>query len=147
MRKVKLNRDRCVSCHTCEVACAEKHSEGGLIEDWCYVEPGPKSRLHIETRKAKLFLRKCLHCKKPKCIEACEEGAITKLEDGRIIINKDKCTGCWSCIEACPFDAIFKDEEHNIPIRCDLCMDLDVPACVSSCHTHALGVEEGEAEV
>jgi carbon-monoxide dehydrogenase iron sulfur subunit len=63
-----------------------------------------------------------------------------------VVIDEGKCTGCWSCIEACPFDAIFKDEVNNVPIRCDLCMDLEVPACVSSCHTQALAVEEGEAE-
>jgi carbon-monoxide dehydrogenase iron sulfur subunit len=79
-------------------------------------------------------------------MDACEEGAISKLNDGRMIVDLDKCTGCWSCIEACPFDAIFKDEERNVPIRCDLCMDLEVPACVHSCHTLALAVEEGEPE-
>ena len=146
MRKIKLNRDRCVSCHTCEVACAEKHSEGATIEEVYYEYPLPQSRLHIVLRKDKLHLRKCVHCKKPKCIEACPEGAINKQDDGIVTINEEKCTGCWSCIEACPFDALSKCEEKNVPIRCDLCMDLSVPACVASCHTQALAVEEGEAE-
>lgn len=146
MRKVKLNKDRCVSCHTCEVACADKHGSGDTIEEIYALVPIPRSRLHIDLRKAKLHLRKCVHCKKPKCVEACEEGAITKQPDGVVVIDEGKCTGCWSCIEACPFDAIFKDEVNNVPIRCDLCMDLEVPACVSSCHTQALAVEEGEAE-
>lgn len=146
MRKVKLNKDRCVSCHTCEIACAEKHSDGGTIEEILYEVPVPQSRLHIVMRKAKLHLRKCVHCKKPKCVDACEEGAITKQDDGVVAIDEGKCTGCWSCIEACPFEAIFKDEERNVPIRCDLCMDIEVPACVSSCHTNALAIEEGEAE-
>ena len=146
MRKVKLNRDRCVSCHTCEIACAEKHSNGGTIEEFFAEVPQPKSRLHIIKKKANIRLLKCIHCKKPKCMDACEEGAISKEEDGRMVVDYDKCTGCWSCIDACPFDAIFKDEERNVPVRCDLCMDLEVPACVSSCHTMALAVEEGEPE-
>ena len=90
MRKVKLNKDRCVSCHTCEVACAEKHGKGGSIEDVYYEIPVPLSRLHIVLRKAKLHLRKCVHCKKPKCIEACEEGAITKQDDGVVVIDEEK---------------------------------------------------------
>ncbi len=146
MRKIKLNKDKCVSCHTCEIACAEKHSNGGSIEDIYYEYPMPQSRLHIVLRKGKVHLRKCVHCKKPKCIEACPESAIIKQDDGRITIIEEKCTGCWSCIDACPFDALSKCEEKNIVIRCDLCMDLEIPACVSSCHTEALAVEEGEAE-
>lgn len=147
MRKVKLNKDLCVSCHTCEVACAEKHSNGGTIEDIYNEYPVPQSRLRITFRKGKPYLRKCVHCKKPKCIEACPEGAIIKQEDGVVMIDEGKCTGCWSCIEACPFDALTKCEEKNVVIRCDLCMDLSVPACVASCHTQALAIEEGEAEV
>ena len=146
MRKIKLNKDRCVSCHTCEVACAEKHSNGGTIEEVYSEVPAPQSRLHVVMRKGKLHLRKCVHCKKPKCIEVCEDSAITKQEDGVVLFDKVKCTGCWKCMEACPFDAITKCEEENFAIRCDLCMDLTVPACVSSCHTEALAVEEGEAE-
>jgi carbon-monoxide dehydrogenase iron sulfur subunit len=146
LRKVKLNKDRCVSCHTCEIACAEKHSNGGTIEE-IYSDSSPtQSRLHIVMRKAKLHLLKCVHCKKPKCLEVCEEGAIYKQDDGVVTIDYEKCTGCWSCIDACPFNAIFKDEDRNVPIRCDLCVDLEVPACVTSCQTQALTVEEGEAE-
>ncbi len=94
-----------------------------------------------------LFLANvCRHCDDPPCAEACPEEAFTKRKDGIVILDYEKCTGCWSCIDACPFDAIYKDEERNVPIRCDLCMDIEVPACVSSCHTQALAVEEGEAE-
>jgi carbon-monoxide dehydrogenase iron sulfur subunit len=128
------------------VACAEKHSNGGTIEDIYSETPMPQSRLHIVMRKAKVHLCKCVHCKKPKCLDACEEGAITKQADGVMAIDYNKCTSCWSCIEACPFDAIFIDEDRNVPIRCDLCMDIEIPACVSSCQTSALAVEEGEAE-
>ncbi len=146
MRKIKLDKDKCVSCHTCEVACALKHSEREIVEAAILKDPVPKSRLHIILKKAKLRLQKCVHCKKPKCIEACEEGAITKREDGVVLFDETKCTGCWSCIEACPFNAIYKCEDKKVAIRCDLCLDLEVPACVASCHTEALAVEVGEAE-
>jgi carbon-monoxide dehydrogenase iron sulfur subunit len=146
MRKVKLDKDKCVTCHTCEIACALKHSDSANIEDAYWEFPVPNSRLKIVMKKAKVKLQKCVHCKKPKCIEACEEGAITKQDDGVVVIDTSKCKGCWTCIEACPFDAIRKCEEENIAVKCDLCLDLEVPACVDSCHTQALLVEEGEAE-
>lgn len=88
---------------------------------------------------------KCVFCKKPKCVEACEYDAIEKKDDGYVEFYDDKCTGCWKCIEACPFDAIYKNEDDNIAVRCDLCLDADTPSCVSACHTDALKVEEGEA--
>ncbi len=146
MRKIKLDKDKCVTCHTCEVACALKHSDADNVNDLIEIFPVPNSRLNIVLKKAKIHLQKCIHCKKPKCVEACEEGAITKLDDGVVVIDEAKCTGCWSCIEACPFNAMYKCEDGNIVIKCDLCLDLDVPACVSSCHTLALAVEEGKAE-
>lgn len=146
MRKIKLGKDKCVACHTCEIACALKHSDSDIIED-AYLEfPVPNSRLKIVMKKAKLHLRKCVHCKKPKCVEACEEGAITKQDDGVVVIDESKCKGCWTCIEACPFDAIVKCGDEKTALKCDLCLDLEVPACVASCHVDALTVEEGEAE-
>ena len=146
MRKIKLDKDKCVSCHTCEVACALEHSGSEIVEAAILEQPVPNSRLKIIVKKAKLKLQKCVHCKKPKCIEVCEEDAITKREDGVVLFDETKCTGCWSCIEACPFNAIYKCEDKKVAIRCDLCLDLEVPACVASCHTEALAVEVGEAE-
>ena len=147
MRKVKLDKDKCVSCHTCEIACALQHSENkDNIEDAYWEFPVPNSRLKIVVKKAKVKLQKCVHCKKPKCVDACEEGAITKQDDGVVVIDGSKCQGCWTCIEACPFDAMYKGNDDRTAVKCDLCLDLDVPACVSSCHTLALAVEEGEAE-
>jgi carbon-monoxide dehydrogenase iron sulfur subunit len=146
VRKIKLNKERCVTCHTCEVACAEKHGGGETIEDIYASSPAPRARLQIVNRKAKLHLRRCVHCAKPKCVEACQEGAITKQDDGVVVIDESKCKGRWDCIEACPFDAMTKCEEKSIVVKCDLCLDLPVAACVSSCHTKALAMEEGEAE-
>ena len=146
MRKIKLGKDKCVACHTCEIACALKHSDSDTIEDAYWEFPVPSSRLKIVMKKAKLHLRKCVHCKKPKCVEACEEGAITKQDDGVVVIDESKCQGCWTCIEACPFDAIVKCGDGKTALKCDLCLDLEGPACVASCHVEALTVEEGEAE-
>lgn len=92
--------------------------------------------------KGRLLTLKCLHCRKPKCMEACEVDAITKGEDGKVIIDLEKCTGCWECVEACPFRSIQKDEIREKAIKCDFCKGYDMPACVSSCPTDALTIVE-----
>ena len=100
------------------------------------------SRIMVTEMKGRLLTLKCLHCQKPKCMEACEFDAITKGEDGKVIIDLEKCTGCWECVEACPFRSIQKDEIREKAIKCDFCKGYGMPACVSSCPTDALTIVE-----
>ena len=135
--RIKVKADKCSGCRLCRQICT--------IEHFDEINPR-KAALRIQAKfpspgKFKPWV--CTQC--GKCAEACPEDAINE-KDSIYLIDEDKCTHCMLCIEACPFDAITKCEEENFAIRCDLCMDLEVPACVSSCHTEALAVEEGEAE-
>lgn len=141
MYKIKFHSDICTGCKTCEIACAVSHSNSKNIEDAILESPKPKQRVHVIVKKEKIKILRCVHCKKPKCIEACENEAIYKEENGRVVIDKEKCIGCWNCIEACPFDAITKWEELNIAIKCDLCGGADTLACVEACPTEALTME------
>ena len=142
MRKIKLEREKCNTCHTCEIACTLNHTDCDDINEFMVEKPAMHQRILITIRKGKTHAQVCIHCKKPKCIEACEFDAISKLEDGRVVCDADKCTGCWECIEACPFDAISKLDDLNITIKCDLCGGGEEQACVSSCPTQALSVAE-----
>lgn len=146
MRKVKFDKKLCNTCHSCEIACALKHSPYDDINELMAIEPKPIPRIVINLKKDKVNMQKCLFCKKPKCVEACEEKAIEKREDGFVEFFEDKCTGCWKCIEACPFKAIYKNEDANVAVRCDLCLDADKPSCVGACITHALVAVEGSVE-
>lgn len=82
-----------------------------------------------------------MQCKKPKCVEVCESGALY-LENGTIFLNEEKCKGCWKCVDSCPFKAIFKNELLGIAVKCDLCEGKKKLACVASCPTGALILEE-----
>lgn len=42
----------------------------------------------------------CLHM--GSCISVCEFGAISKNENGEIVVDRDKCTGCGKCTKVCP---------------------------------------------
>ena len=131
----------CVTCHSCENACAVKHSDADSVGE--IVERGyhPTPRIRIVEKKGKARMIKCVFCKKPKCVEACPNDAIKQEEDGYVSISAEKCTGCGDCVEACPFGALQMSDE-NISVKCDLCLDEEIPACVSACPVDALTVEE-----
>jgi carbon-monoxide dehydrogenase iron sulfur subunit len=123
------------------MGCIERHSESGTFPEFIWEEPPLISRIRVTEMKEKLLTLKCLHCKEPKCMAACKEDAITKI-DGKVILDVDKCTGCWDCVEACPFKSIQKDEERNIAVKCDFCRGYEDQACVDSCPTDALMIVE-----
>ena len=108
--------DRCIKCFACEVACKQWHGiKAGTIklrrveEITTGVFPDVKRTFKSVS---------CMHCIKPKCIEACPEGAITKREeDGIVIMDGAKCTGCRSCLEACAIKAPqFREDGHKSAI-------------------------------
>lgn len=80
----------------------------------------------------------CLHCAEDRapCMTVCPEDAISEV-DGAIIINEDDCIGCGLCRDACPVGAIHIDEA-GIAKKCNLCIEREVPLCVSVCPTEAL---------
>ena len=44
----------------------------------------------------------CIHC--GVCVKACRQNAIT-MEDGKIIVDYNKCNFCGRCFKACPVDS------------------------------------------
>ena len=53
----------------------------------------------------------CMHCEEPSCMEVCPTGATQKLDNGIVIVEKDKCMGCKYCVMACPYGARYSVEE------------------------------------
>lgn len=120
------------------IECAVRHSQAQDIFLSPFEQPAPVPRINISFRKDKPHATVCQNCAKPKCLDSCEYNAITKYEDGNVVIDQEKCTGCWACIEACPFGAITKETETNVAINCDDCKGYDDMACVEACKTFAL---------
>jgi len=78
----------------------------------------------------------CKHCGNPPCIDACPENAITKREDGIVLVNTDLCIGCKACIEACPFKAPQYNPEKNVVEMCTLCVHRVEKGLKPNCATH-----------
>jgi anaerobic dimethyl sulfoxide reductase subunit B (iron-sulfur subunit) len=84
----------------------------------------------------------CNHCERPICVEVCPARAITKREDGVVLIDADRCLGCRYCSWACPYGAPQYNAEAGHMTKCTLCADdLDEglpPSCVAACPLRAL---------
>jgi Fe-S-cluster-containing dehydrogenase component len=137
---ISYNKENCVQCHGCEVAC----------KSWRNIELGVRWRRvdnswqgHYPEVKNISASVACMHCLKPACVEACPEGAIEKRdEDGIVIVDRDKCTGCETCLEECPFEAPAFGSDSKMQ-KCDMCLnkinyEIETPPCVETCPTKAL---------
>jgi tetrathionate reductase subunit B len=151
----------CNGCYCCQIACKDEH----VANDWTpYAKPQPDTgqfwlklneyvRGTVPKVKMHYIPTLCNHCDSPHCIQACPiEGAIYKREDGLVIIDPTKCTGCKNCVDACPYHAIYFNEDLNLAQKCTGCAHLldngwKEPRCVDACPTQALKfLEESEAK-
>ncbi len=133
---VKFVPKNCMACKSCELACALRHSASREINAAICEYPRPLSRLTIVCGDGTLHLIRCVHCKRPKCIEVCKAGAIVKNDDGTVTIIDERCTGCFECVDACPFGAI--QMRDNEAVKCDLCGGAAELSCVLACKCGAL---------
>ena len=133
----------CIGCKVCQVACQDKNNlppetlwrrvfeyEGGSWVD--------RDNLFVPNNLFKYFLSTaCQHCENPVCRDVCPTAAITKRDDGIVLIDQDKCIGCRYCEWACPYGAPQFREDLGVMTKCNFCEDLlakgENPACVDAC--------------
>jgi anaerobic dimethyl sulfoxide reductase subunit B len=131
---------RCIQCWSCEVACKQWHAiKAGTIK-LRRVEEVTSGVFPDVKRTFKSI--SCLHCAEPACLAACPQGAIYKrAEDGIVLVDAEKCTGCRACFEVCPVQAPQFDENSTMR-KCDMCLDRvengQTPICAATCPTGAL---------
>ncbi len=128
---------RCIGCHACSISCKTENDVplGGFRNRVRYLERPDSDRISY-------LPLLCMHCQDAPCLEACPTSAITRMADGRVVINQEQCCGMKACIAACPYGAIYLDAKAGKADKCDMCthrtsLGLD-PACVASCPTGTL---------
>ena len=136
-----VDNESCWGCRTCEVACKQENHAPEGIRLIKVLEDGPE----IMDGQLEFIFRVsvCQHCDEPPCAEACPEEAITKREDGIVVLDDEKCNGCGVCLDECPYDAIEFDSDMNLARKCNLCSHrVDnglLPACADNiCLGHCI---------
>lgn len=136
-KEIFVRLDRCMGCHSCELACAVEHSQSGSLYGAIGEDLSPKSRLYVEAAEEKPVPILCRHCEDAPCMHACIAGAIS--QEGSIVkTDTDRCIGCWTCVMVCPYGVIGRHLEEQHAYRCDRCPDKEQPSCVEACPTKAL---------
>lgn len=153
-----IDAARCNGCYNCQIACKDEFCGN----DWePYSRPQPETgqfwmRVNEQVQGTLPKVRVhylpvlCAHCEKPACAEVCEAGAFHRREDGILILDPEKCSGCRKCISACPYGAVFYNAELKIAQKCTGCAHLldhgsTLPRCVEACPVEAITVVDREA--
>jgi len=128
---IHVDRDRCIGCYSCIVACKLEHN----LPPYPAHPPvgNPTGPVPIRVRHFGPVVGDdtvvqyfepvlCMHCPDAPCIPACPQSALYKdHETGITLVNRDECMGCESCLDACPYGAPqFFDGKVYL---CDLCID------------------------
>jgi tetrathionate reductase subunit B len=150
----------CNGCYNCQIVCKDEH----VANDWTpYAKPEPEIghfwlkisenvRGQVPRVKVAYYPVLCNHCDNAPCMKSCRFDAIYKREDGLVIIDPVKCTGCKECVDTCPYGVIYFNDGLNIAQKCTGCAHLldsgwKEPRCVDACPTLALKfMEEDEAK-
>ena len=103
-----IDLKRCYGCYACVMACkTSNHTPPGVL--WARLLQGEVGTYPNVVRQTLPVL--CMHCDEPSCMEVCPTGATQKLDNGIVIVEKDKCMGCKYCVMACPYGARYSVEE------------------------------------
>ena len=142
MRSILIfNRERCLACRACELACSVAHSQSGQLETAIAEELPPKRRVTLAAGKDGIEALRCEQCAEPLCAFSCKSGALHRDPiSGWIALEESRCVGCFMCMMVCPH-GIRPDPATDRVVRCDVCLDRETPACVAACPTGALATQ------
>ena len=140
MKRVWVDKEKCLGCKTCELSCAvERDSVSKTLVGAMQESPKPVARVGVFGITGASFPLQCRHCQDALCLRACPSGAMVRdTETDTIFVNQGKCRGCWMCVMSCPFGVITPSAAYKVALKCDACAHMEAPACVESCPTGAL---------
>lgn len=145
-KTILVDPDLCTGCKTCEISCAvNRVSNSKTLKEAINEKPKPLPRIYVHKISSQSIPLQCLQCNDYPCLKACPSGAIYREEEhGKIILNQDRCVGCWMCVMVCPFGVINVYLEAKKADKCDQCAFMEYPVCVDSCPTGSLQWVETE---
>lgn len=133
MKKLTIYMEKCIGCHSCELACSSQKE--GIFK------PSVSRIQVIEDLTRSITINNCQFCEGNVCVEVCPREAITIDSDNwRVLVDSDKCIGCGICVEECPHKSIKLHPQTDIALICDRCDGS--PACAQACTEGAICWED-----
>ena len=86
-----------------------------------------------------ILSRPCAFSAMTRCAHFCPVGAISRSENGLVLIDEESCTGCKLCVYGCPYGAMFYNEVQRVAGKCDLCADRTGHGLEPACVQHRIG--------
>ncbi|NUN68472.1 MAG: 4Fe-4S dicluster domain-containing protein [Bacteroidetes bacterium] len=131
----------CVGCNACQLAC----KEANRMQDPEKEEKSLSATAYtaLEEYDGVFVRRMCQHCEDPTCASVCPVGAFTKMAEGPVVYDVEKCIGCRYCMQACPFQVPRYEWSSTYPRvqKCVMCHERvaqGLPtACSEACPTGA----------
>lgn len=143
---ILVDPERCVGCHTCELACAAAHTAAGTVLGAVLASERLQPRNRVVQVGAVKLSTQCRQCEDAPCVKVCPTGATTRTET-YTAVDQRLCIACRMCVMVCPFGAIHiataavAGRDRRAAFKCDLCVDRPGgPACVEWCPTKALSL-------
>jgi len=141
MNIIATDLEKCLGCHSCELACAISRSRSKALAEAILELPRPASRVHVLGIGRQPVPLQCHHCEDAPCASVCPTKALYRSEPHQpVLFKREICIGCSSCVLVCPFGVI-RRADGGVMAKCDLCWDRladgKQPACVEACPTKA----------
>jgi Fe-S-cluster-containing dehydrogenase component len=114
---------RCDNCRNCFLATKDEHI-GNEFPGYAGSQPEHgHSWIDIQRQErgvypivdANFMPVMCNHCDDAPCMKVAKNGAISKRDDGIVIIDPEKSKGQKEIVDACPYGAVYWNEEKQIP--------------------------------
>jgi len=143
MKRIYVNEKWCLGCHLCEYECAFANS--GLSDMFKLKDKRIFPKIKVEDAEDDIhYAVNCRHCADPLCVKGCIAGALSKNDDGAVVIDQTKCVGCYTCVVVCPYGAIMPAEDGKVAQKCELCLKnaCGEPNCVKHCPNNAIVYED-----
>ena len=128
MKSLKVKPELCKNCGACELTCSKVQFKE---------ENKEKSAIRV-SKKAEgegCEINVCNQC--GECVEVCPTLALYKNKFGVVMIDKEKCVGCFACRGFCPTLSMRIHKDYLEPFKCIAC-----GRCAKECPVEALYISE-----